>query len=175
MTGYKKIVELRNITLTTDPKKGSSVFVDFEFCSKFKYHFTLVRGEILEQSMAIYNEIKKCLELLGIIPSVDNNGEEFMNLRDKLSSALKMNSQFKLSTKILRSNLYTVIIKRNIYAHADLGFHNNVPEIKYEDHQCGQTTEVIKPISEKDLKNDLEFFEKVKNDIRLLHDKIKNI
>ncbi len=163
----KEIIEfeLRNIKLQTT--KGT-ILVDGNICLKFKETFTRTRGEIIEQSMAILNEIKRCLELFSVSTSTNEPGEDFMTLRDRLSDELKKRPEFKSSTKKLRSNLYWAIKMRDIYAHADLGFNNDVPFIKYEERENNQIEEISKTISEEALKKDLSFIKKVKEDMRSL-------
>ncbi len=73
--------------------------------------------------------------------------------------------KFKSSTKELRREVHEVIEKRDKYAHADLGFTNNIPEIKYKKE--GKL--VTDQINEKILAKDLKFFEKVKEDLRSLN------
>ena len=53
----KEFFELRNIQLKTEGKAGNSISLDFKSCTIFKDKFTKVRGEILEQSMAIIAEL----------------------------------------------------------------------------------------------------------------------
>ena len=53
----KKVFDLRNIHLKTGGREGDSVRLDFKSCTIFKDKFTKVRGEILEQSMAIIAEL----------------------------------------------------------------------------------------------------------------------
>ena len=77
--------------------------------------------------------------------------------------------EFKSSTKNLRKDVHDVINLRDKYAHADLGFTNNQPEIKYKKE--GKI--ITESIDDEILDKDLEFFEKVKRDLRSLNISIR--
>ena len=151
--------------MKTGGRKGDSVSLDFKSCIIFKDKFTKVRGEILEQSMAIIAELDHFFNNLNIQAPASKPGEDFMDKWKLFREVLHRLPKFKLSTKKLRRDVHEVIEKRDKYAHADLGFTNNQPEIKYKKE--GKI--VIEPIDNETLNKDLEFFEKVKGDLRSLN------
>ena len=159
-------IELRNIRLRTGDRVGDTVSLDFKTCAIFKDKFTKLRGEILEQSMAIIAELDHFFDTLNIRVPASKPGEDFMDkwelFRETLHNELP---KFKSSTKKLRRDVHEAIEKRNKYAHADLGFTNNQPEIKYRKE--GKI--VTEPINDEILDKDLEFFEEVKGDLRSLN------
>jgi len=118
--------------LKTGDKVGDNVSLDFKSCTIFKDKFTKVRGEILEQSMAIIAELNHFFNTLNIQEPASKAGEGFMEKWKLFRESLHELPEFKSSTKELRRNVYKAIEIRNKYAHADLGFTNNRPEIKYE-------------------------------------------
>ena len=77
--------------------------------------------------------------------------------------------EFKLATKQLRKEVHKAIEIRDKYAHADLGFTNNQPEIKYEKREGNRIEIVVEPVNSEILDRDLKFFEKVKKDLRSLN------
>ncbi|MFC2028210.1 hypothetical protein ACFLU3_05940, partial [Chloroflexota bacterium] len=99
--------------------------------------------------------------------------EGFMDIVKALSDALRKDSKLNASTKSLRSDWHKAVQIRNKYAHADLGFTNEVPEIKYKKRKDGQEETVIEPITEDNLNNDLEFLTNVKDDMRSVYFEIK--
>lgn len=160
-----KKIELRNIHLRTGDRAGDIASLDFKGCAIFKDKFTKVRGEILEQSMAIIAELDHFFDTLNIQVHASKPGEDFMDKWELFRESLHKLPEFKPSTKNLRRDVHTVINKRNKYVHADLGFTNNQPEIKYKKE--GKI--VTEPIDAEILDKDMEFFEKVKGDLRSLN------
>ena len=156
---------MRNIHLRTGDRVGDIASLDFKSCAIFKDKFTKVRGEILEQSMAIIAELDHFFDTLNIQVPASKPGEDFMDKWKLFQESLHMLPKFKSSTKKLRKDVHEVIDQRNKYVHADLGFTNNQPEIKYKKE--GKI--VTEPIDDEILDKDLEFFEKVKGDLRSLN------
>lgn len=161
----EKHFELRNIRLTTGDKMGDRANLDFKSCAVFKDNFTKARGEILEQSMAIIAELDHFFNTLNIQAPASKPGEGFMDKWKLFREVLHRLPKFKLSTRELRRDVHKIIEKRDKYAHADLGFTNNQPEIKYKI----EDKIVIEPIDNGTFNKDLEFFEKVKGDLRSLN------
>ncbi len=164
-----KKIELRNIHLKTGERAGDIASLDFKSCAIFKDKFTKVRGEILEQSMAIIAELDHFFDTLNKQVPASKPGEEFMDKWKLFREALHRLPKFKSSTKKLRKDVHEVIDQRNKYAHADLGFTNNRPEIKYK-KEGAIITELI---DDEILDKDLEFFETVKGDLRSLNISIR--
>ena len=160
---------MRNIRLKTGDKVGDSVSLDVKSCTIFKDKFTKVRGEILEQSMAIIAELDHFFNTQNIQVPASKPGEDFMDKWKLFRKSLHALPKFKSSTKNLRKDVHDVINLRDKYAHADLGFTNNQPEIKYKKE--GKI--VTEPIDDEILDKDLEFFEKVKWDLRSLNTSIQ--
>ncbi|MCJ2564142.1 MAG: hypothetical protein LN417_08665 [Candidatus Thermoplasmatota archaeon] len=165
----KKVIELRNITLRTKAKKGDSVSLDFEACASFKDEFTEVRGEILEQSMAIIAELNHFFETLDIQEPDSEPGQGFMDKWKLFRQTLHKLPEFESATKETRKKVHESIGIRDKYAHADLGFTNNQPEIKYEKREAGRARIVVEPINEKTRHRDLHFLEDAKDDLRSLN------
>ncbi len=160
-----KKVELRNIHLKTGDKAGDTINLDFKSCAIFKDKFTYTRGEILEQSLAIISELDHFFNTLDIQEPASKPGTDFMDKWKLWRAYLNRIPSFKLKTKQLRRDVHEVVNKRDKYAHADLGFTNNRPEITYKkDHNI-----ITEPIDDKVLNKDLNFFEKVKSDLRVLN------
>lgn len=163
----KKGFELRNIRLEA-AKKGESSTLDVRFALNFKNKFTKLRGEILEQSMAIISELNHFFDILDVEKPVSKHGEGYMDMwklfRSTIHSSLL---EYKSSTKDLRKNLHKAINIRDKYAHGDLGFINNQPNIKYKK---GKTSEpVVESIDDEILERDLNLLENVKEDLRSLN------
>ena len=161
----KESFELRNIHLRTGGRVGDNASLDFKSCAIFKDKFTEARGEILEQSMAIIAELDYFFNTLNIQIPASKPGEDFMDKWKRFREFLHNLPTFKSCTKNLRRDVHTVINKRDKYAHADLGFTNNKPEIKYKKE--GKI--VTEPIDDEILAKDLKLFEKVKWDLRSLN------
>jgi hypothetical protein len=165
----KKVSELRNIHLKTGDKVGDSVSLDFKSCIAFKDKFTEVRGEILEQSMAIIAELDHFLDTLNIQKPDSKPGEGFMDKWKLFRKSLLERPELKSATKEIRRNVHKAIGIRDKYAHADLGFTNNQPEIKYEKREDGEIRIVVEPIDDEILHKDLKFLESVKDALRSLN------
>ena len=162
VVNLKESFELRNIHLKT---VGKNLVVNGKALAIFKDRFTKVRGEILEQSMAIIAELDHFFNTLNIQVPSSKSGEDFMDKWELFRRSLHGLPEFKSSTKKLRRDVHEVIEKRNKYVHADLGFTNNQPEIKYKKE--GEI--VTEPIDDEILAKDSRFFEKVKWDLRSLN------
>ena len=150
--------------MKTGGREGDSVSLDFKSCTIFKDKFTKVRGEILEQSMAIIAELDHFFNTLNIQVPASKPGEGFMDKWKLFSKSLHALPNFKSSTKNLGKDVHDVINLRDKYVHADLGFTNNQPEIKYKK----EGKFITEPIDDEMLDKDLGFFEKVKRDLRSL-------
>ncbi len=171
----RKTIRVRNVTLKTGKTEGSKV-INAELLSEFRTLFNNMRGEILDESIAIQTEMERCLKLLGELPPASEPGQGFMNTRDKLSDSLKGNQKLKSSTKQLRHEAHHVITIRNKYAHGKLRFNNDVPVIVYKKRgQDGKERTATEPISEDYLKGDLRFITKVLDDMRSLYTMIKKV
>ena len=164
--------------MKTGDRAGDNVSLDFKSCTIFKDKFTKVRGEILEQSMAIIAELNHFFNTLTIPEPASKPGEDFMDKWKLFRKSLHELPGFKSSTKELRKNVHEAIEIRDKYAHADLGFTNNRPEIKYEKKEKDNIKIITEPIDDEILDKDLKFFEKVKWDLRSLNisiQKYKNL
>lgn len=148
---------------------GDSVSLDFESCISFKDKFTKVRGEILEQSIAIIAELNHFFDSLNIQNPDSKPGEGFMDKWKLFRKLLHQLPKFKSATKEIRKNVHKAIEIRDKYAHADLGFTNNQPEIKYEKREDGTIRIIVEPINDEILGKDLEFLENVKESLRSLN------
>ena len=115
--------------------------------------------------MAIIAELDHFFNSLNIQLPASKPGEEFFDKWELFRDSLHGLPEFKSSTKKLRSDVHEAINKRNKYVHADLGFTNNQPEIKY----IKEGEIITEPIDDEILAKDLEFFEKVKGDLRSLN------
>ena len=155
--------------MKTGDRAGDSISLDFKSCAIFKDKFTKVRGEILEQSMAIIAELDHFFDTLDIQKPDSEPGQGFMDKWTLFKQTLHGLPEFKSSTKGLRGDLHKAIGIRDKYAHADLGFTNNQPEIKYKKE--GKI--ITEPIDDEILDKDLEFFEKVKWVLRSLNISIR--
>ena len=162
----KESFELRNIKLKT---VGKNILVKGESLAIFKNKFNKVRGEILEKSMAIIAELDQFFDTLNIQVPASKPGEDFMDKWKLFRKSLHELPEFKFSTKKLRKDVHDIINLRDKYVHADLGFTNNQPEIEYK--KGGKI--VTEPINDEILAKDLEFFEKVKWDLRSLNISIR--
>ncbi len=151
--------------MKTGGRVGGSINLDFKSCAIFKDKFTKVRGEILEQSVAIIAELDHFFNTLNVQASASQPGEDFMDKWTLFRKTLHGLPEFKSSTKKLRRDVHKAIGKRNEYTHADLGFTNNQPEITYKK----ESKFVTAPIDDEILDRDLELFEKVKDDLRSLN------
>ncbi len=123
----------------------------------------------MEQSMAIIAELDHFFDTLNIQKPNSKPGEDFMDKWKLFRQTLRGLPEFKSSTRELRRDVHKAIGLRDKYAHADLGFTNNKPEIKYEKREGNNIEIIVEPVNDEILENDAKFFEKVKRDLRLLN------
>lgn len=155
--------------MKTSGKAGDIISVDFNSCAIFKDRFTKVRGKILDQSMAVSSELDLFFDTLDVQKPDSKPGEGCMDKWKLFRKTLHKLPEFKAATKKLRKDVHEAIGLRDKYAHADLGFTNNQPEIEYEKRENNNIETVVEPINDEVLDKDLEFFEKVKVDLRRLN------
>ena len=155
--------------MKTGNRLGDIASLDIKQCAIFKAKYNKLRGEILEQSMAIIAELDHFFDTLNIQVLASKLGEDFMDKWKLFRESLHKLPKFKSTTKNLRRDVHTAVNKRDKYVHADLGFTNNKPEIKYKKWD----KIVTEPIDDEILEKDTEFFEKVKKDLRSLNISIK--
>ena len=162
--------EIRKIKLKTGNKTGNSSTLSIDSIDFKEYYYRSI-CVILDNYHAIVNELDFTLEEIFNLDLSHFQGEEAAFKKWRLWS-LKINTipRIKSTTKELRRDTKSALLKRNKYIHGTLHYQNNVPYLKYnEKDDTGNIINLDDPLSHSYIQEDIDFMRNIKDSLRELN------